>query len=88
MLMDWTYRNGGEYLSLEQEALGNFARALELEHDDAEVYEKRGVLHQVRGRWAEALEDYEMALKLEPAREPALRKQIALCQEKLRGNSF
>lgn len=48
------------------EALADFNRALELEPDDPEVFNNRGVTYDHLERYEEALSDYGRALKLKP----------------------
>jgi tetratricopeptide (TPR) repeat protein len=47
-------------------AIAFFTRELQRGHNSAEVYRSRGMAHQFLNQLSEAIEDYSMALKLEP----------------------
>jgi tetratricopeptide (TPR) repeat protein/TolB-like protein len=54
-------------------ALGSAAKAIEVDHDSAEAYTVRGGVHNARGEYKEAVEDFERALILNARLDDAYR---------------
>ena len=54
------------HMSQDEKALADFARAIELNPKNPEVYKKRGMFYQTRQKMSEAEKDFNQAIALEP----------------------
>jgi tetratricopeptide (TPR) repeat protein len=77
------YRKGSTLLSLQRsyEALDSFERAIEIEPNQANFWNKRGVALEKLGKNQEAIASYEKALLLDSSHEIARQKREALLQK-------
>lgn len=78
------YNNRGyayDELGREDEALADFAKAIELNPNFAPAYNNRGYLHYQRGRTEAAIADYTKAITLHPGYIEAWRNRAHLYRE-------
>lgn len=77
------YRGSGRQVN---DALGAYSAAIQFNHKLAEAYYRRGRDYEHLGRHQDAIEDYELCLKLQPAH-PSARNDLRECKRKLTESS-